>query len=289
MTPKTLLQALALLPLLAGEGPAQGLHNDTRSFVAPLRISQADWTDPAELARTWERALVRLPAGAAGPEAPSTAELADWRPEGGAPLPVVLYLHGCSGIWEGTRRRIELMAGMGFLIVAPASLARQKYAQSCDPATHRGSLYRDVLKMRQADAAHAVRQVRRLPFVDPDRVILMGLSEGAITTATYEATGPEEAVNARVIEGWTCNAGWPEYKGLKAGAAEPVLSLVGKDDPWFQNDWTRGDCGPAMQPGSASRSVVFSKGPLAARHELLEAPEAQATLRAFLAERGLMP
>jgi hypothetical protein len=42
----------------------------------------------------------------------------------------------------------------------------------------------------------------------------MGHSEGAIAVATLDAP----PVAARIIEGWTCHAGWPEYRGLAEGA-----------------------------------------------------------------------
>jgi hypothetical protein len=87
--------------------------------------------------------------------------------------------------------------------------------------------------------------------------VLMGHSQGAITTATI-ANMP---VAARVIEGWTCHAGWPEYRGLAAPPDQPVLALVGENDPWFQSHVLKGDCGAFMPDDAggetASRSIVY--------------------------------
>jgi len=180
------------------------------------------------------------------------------------------------------------MADLGFLVVAPASFARKKYARSCDPQTHHANMFRDVLRLRQYDAANAVAQVRKLPYIDQDRVILMGFSQGGITTATYNFRAPKNRVSYRIIEGWTCHAGWPEYDGLKAGKSEPVLSLVARDDPWFQTKWVRGHCGTKMSRGNGSVSVVFNSGKLAHSHALLEHRAAQKVLLKFLKTHKLI-
>lgn len=279
---------VALVALVAPSAMATGLHNDTRGFVTPMQMSRSDFSDPAELQRTWDAALVQVPAQAGGTLAMTSRDLAAWRPDDARKLPAVVYMHGCSGLWSGSEARVQMMAELGFVTVAPASLAREKYAQSCDPATFRSSMYREVLELRQHDAAFALEQVHALPFVDPDRVVLMGLSEGAIVTATFRAQGPGQAIAARIIEGWTCHAGWPEYEGLNAGD-EPVLSLLAADDPWFQAEWLQGDCGSEMRTGNGSRPVLYSEPTLADRHELLEAEQPRDDLLRFLTAQGLLP
>ena len=84
------------------------------------------------------------------------------------------------------------------------------------------------------------------------------------------------------MEGWTCHAGWPEYGGISAPDSEPVLTLVGSKDPWFQNRWTKGDCTEFIEPSNGSKSVVYSSGYLSTRHELLESEEVQQTVLGFL-------
>ncbi len=276
-----LLIAATLLP---AAGQAQGLGNATRTFTAAADMTSADWSDPAELARTWDAALVRVPGADGGFTVSSTAALAASGEPAGK-WPTIIYLHGCSGIWEGTLRRIDFFAGAGFLVIAPASMARAKYPMSCDPVARLAGLYRDTLKMRQFDAGYAIEMARKLPQVDADNIFLVGLSQGGITTATFSPTGPDQKVRARVVEGWTCQAGWREYAGVNAPEDEPVLTLVGEGDPWFQNDWTRGDCGRYLDPDNGSRSVVYRDGPLATTHELLDFPEPRREALDFLNAR----
>ncbi len=195
----------------------------------------------------------------------------------GKKFPAVIYMHGCNGFWPGTDRRVDFLAKLRFVAIAPNSFARKKAPTSCNVLTHKAGMYRPTLMMRQKEAAYAIREARKLPWVDSNNIFLMGLSQGGITTATFSG----EPVKARIIEGWGCHSGWPEYHGLNAPASEPVLSLLGDKDPWFQRPTLQGDCGEFML-NDASKSVVFRSGSLRFKHELLEYPEVQQVVKGFL-------
>ncbi len=247
-----------------------GLSNRTKAFTDPAQMTGRETNDPAELARSWAAAMVQIPNKNGGSRISSIAALRSSIGNTGTKYPTIIYLHGCSGFWKGTRERVKFYAEQGYLVIAPASFARLKYPQSCNPATKTGGLYRGTLAMRQADAGYAIEMVRKFPFVDQTKIILAGLSQGAITTATFKAANRNQKTTARIIEGWTCNARWPEYRGINAGPEEAVLTLVAKYDPWFQNEWTKGDCGKFLNPDNGSISVVYNKGKLAYQHELLK-------------------
>lgn len=108
----------------------------------------------------------------------------------------------------------------------------------------------------------------------------MGLSEGAIATATYVG----EALAGRIIEGWTCHTGWPEYRGLNVPSTEPVLALSSENDPWFQKQILRGDCATFIVAQSALRqSIVFrSPDPAASQHDLMWNMDARRLVLDFL-------
>ena len=246
--------------------------------LALLALGACAASDPAELERTWSRAKVHVP-DAAGAIRTTMRSLGE-TPKG-VTFPTVIYMHGCDGFWAGTNRRLDMLAAHGFAAVAPDSYARENRGYDCDDRTKRAA-GRGVLALRQSEAAHALARARELAWVDPDNLFLMGLSEGGITTATLSEDDPP--VNARVIEGWTCHAGWPEYRGLRASPGQPVLSLVATGDPWFQSQWTRGHCGSFMgdREAGGSRSVVFSEGRLKYRHKLLEDRQARRIVMDFL-------
>ena len=144
---------LLIVALFALSGFAQsGLHNSTKVFTDPSDMRWSDWSDPAEMERTWQAALVRIPKSRGSFASTTIAELQEGALSPVGVWPTVIYLHGCTGFWSGTKTRIDFLARNGYAVIAPASLARLKYPQSCRPRTHQGGLYRPTLKMRQNDA-----------------------------------------------------------------------------------------------------------------------------------------
>lgn len=203
--------------------------------------------DPAELVRTWAGARVWLPQEPNNTTGVQALEMAS-----GARA-VVIYAHGCDGLSRITDETGRFLARAGFAVIAPDSFARLDKPVSCVPAQRRGSLHRAVLSWRHAELSHALEALGEIPALSDLPVILMGHSEGAITVATLEAP----PVAARIIEGWTCHAGWSEYRGLNATLDEPVLALVGENDPWFRLPVLQGDCGAFMLAHQQGQSVVF--------------------------------
>ena len=279
---------IALFGLFLGAGPAraqqQGLHNNTKTFAEPQDVTWQHWDDPQELDRTWDRAIVHLPAEPGRSDWITTEELAARSAQSTQKLPTVIYLHGCSGIWSGTHQRMKFLADNGFLVIAPASLAREVYPRSCDVETRKAGLFRGTVVLRRNDAGHAIETARQLRIVDDSNMVLMGFSEGALTTVTFEAQNDRQRVRARVAEGWTCRAGWLEYKGVKAPENEPVLTLVGENDPWYQDQWTKGECTPFLNAQNGSRSIVYRDGAMKDKHGLLEFETARQDVLAFLKE-----
>ena len=130
---------LPIIVLLALSGcVTTGLHNSTKVFTEPSDMRPSDWSDPAEMERAWQAALVRIPKSGGGYVSTTIAELQEGHisPEG--VWPTVIYMHGCTGIWSGTKTRINLLARNGYAVVAPASFARLKYPQSCRPDNQSG-------------------------------------------------------------------------------------------------------------------------------------------------------
>ncbi len=277
-----ILIALILILGVSGCGPGlHGLHNSSKSFTAKRDILVSDWSDPTEMERTWQAALVRIPTQS-GTIKSNIKSLESDAVEITESYPTVIYLHGCSGIWPGTIRRINFLADNNFAVIATASFARKKYAKSCDPATKTGGLYPAVLMMRQNDTGYAIEKARSLSWVDPNNVFLMGLSQGGITTATFYSDKISRQVNARVIEGWTCHGSYTQT-GIRAPETEPILSLVAENDPWF-GPYNKGECGDFMSKTNGSRSVIYREWPLSSRHELMESSEVKEITLKFLHE-----
>lgn len=261
-----------------------GLHNSSKEFSAPADLTWKDWDDPEELNRTWRAAIVRIPTGPGQSRQVSIDDLEQQATGIDGKLPTVVYLHGCSGIWPGTHRRIKFFADNGYLVIAPASLARETYPRSCNVDTREAGLFRGTLTLRRNDAGHAIEMARRISIVDDRNIVLMGFSEGALATVKFEAQNEKQHVRARVAEGWTCHIPWPEYRGVDAPDNEPVLTLVGSGDPWYQDQWSKGDCARFLNAGNGSKSIVYSEGAMATEHGLLEFQTAQKAVLDFLQE-----
>ncbi len=262
-----------------------GLHNSSKSFSAPADLSWKDYDDPLELDRTWRAAIVRVPAGTGQSKQVTTDDLRQQTTGIRQKLPTVIYLHGCSGIWPGTHKRMKFLSDNGFLVIAPASLARKTYPRSCNVKTHEGGLFRGALALRRRDAGYAIEMARKISIVDDRNIVLMGFSEGAAAAATFEARNEQQLVRARVFEGWTCNAPWSDYRGINAPESEPVLTLVSEGDPWYQNQWTKGDCTRFLNANNGSKSIVYRDGVLADKHGLLEYKSVQKDVLDFLRDR----
>lgn len=246
------------------------MRTGLRALLLALCASVAQ-ADDAEVARTWDAAQVWLPGTV---NATSVDALAGVE----APRAVVLYAHGCDGPSRITTVTARFLAEAGYLVVAPDSFARQDKPASCDPAQARGGLHRAVLGWRQDEMRHALDRLRGIAAMAAAPVVLMGHSEGGITVATMQA--PDVAM--RVIEGWTCHAGWPEYLGLNAPGDQPVLALVGDDDPWFRLPVLHGDCGAVMQGDAQVSEVYTAPGDLAAKHWLSADGKVQTLILNFI-------
>ena len=192
----------------------------------------------------------------------------------------VVYLHGCDGINALSLKTADLLAAAGYLVFLPNSFARLDKPRSCEPLAFRGGLHREVLGWRHAEADWALKRAKSLAAVDARRLFLFGLSEGAIAVATY---GGEE-LRGRVIEAWTCHAGWPEYRGLRAAPGEAVLALTSENDPWFQDPSLRGDCSEFTGAAAPLRRTIVYRPPhpAASQHDLMWNSDARAAVMDFL-------
>ena len=235
-------------------------HNTSKVFTDNDKMYEEDFTDIHEINLPWINALVRIPLSNGNIYRGSMKDLKGSENFLIGNFKTIIYLHGCAGHWIGTAKRIDFYAKNGYAVIAPPSMARKKYAQSCDTSIPRGGMYRSVLKIRHIDAENAILKAKQLSWTDNENIFLVGLSEGGITTATYTPKNIESSVKGRVIEGWTCNVGWEEYQGVNTPYNEPVLSLVAKYDPWFQAEYLKGHCGQFKNNNPLSKSIIIDDG-----------------------------
>ena len=233
---------------------------------------------------TWSKAKVAFPPFRSGREV-LFANLEDGSVENrleGLPrntqLPVVLYVHGCTGI--GSDGFFRALARAGYVVIAPDSMARRYRPLQCDPETRTGGYNRFVYDFRLTEISFALDRLKQLPWVDQNRLYLIGVSEGGVAVALYRG----DEFRARVIAQWTC-MGAPLVQGIFAPRDEPVLSIVRDRDPWYDANRTRnqkGDCGTFMAGRANSRSIVLKGGD----HDILGDAENVGTILKFLEVSG---
>jgi len=103
------------------------------------------------------------------------------RPEGDAPRPAVVLMHGCSGLLDSKGRILGLyrawaraLVVQGYVTLTVDSARSRGFGQTCSPTPDRITMWRD----RPKDAYAALQYLQGQPFVKADRIGLMGWSQG---------------------------------------------------------------------------------------------------------------
>ena len=136
--------------------------------------------------------------------------------------PVVLYLHGCSGIGPTDQRWGSFLKDLGYIVIQPDSLKRDR-PRSCDPVAKKARLFNGVHSMRREEVNFAREQIAKSAWADHENVFLMGHSEGGVAVSQTMRGDFRGAV----ISGWHC--GW----GLTTVRSIPVLAIDHESDPWY--------------------------------------------------------
>lgn len=232
------------------------------------------------LAASAQLADVVLPSEATG-NTVWRGKLKDAPPTNGVRVPVVLFMHGSSGLslkaigeWQ------QWLATLGVASVAPDSFAlpgRVTYKSPIDKVQ-----YERIHGMRLSEIAPALQAIRAQPWADATKLVLAGSSEGGVPVARY--TGNEFA--ARMIFAWSCEPNYFVSEPKNALPQDrPVLNLISASDPFFSsaNTWlghaiAKGHCGDALKDNQLSTVTLIPGAP----HTLLNMPQARAVTAGFL-------
>ncbi len=270
------LTCLAAAALFSGPALAQ--------TAAPAGVIKGDaWVHTSESLRgSVETASVFLPPAATGGAAFSGI-YKDIPALTGRKVPVVLFMHGSSGLglkaigeWQ------QWLGSLGIASIAPNSFALPNHVTYTSPIDK--SSYERIHALRAAEIAPSLEALKRQPWVDASRLILAGTSEGSVPVARY--SGTEFA--ARMLFAWSCEDNYFVNAPLNAfEAGKPVLNVISVTDPFFSksNAWlgnpaALGHCGAALK-GNAQASVLLIPD---APHTLINLPAARNAAAGFLAQ-----
>lgn len=181
-----------------------------------------------------------------------------YRPAGDGPFPAIVALHTCDGLAEGQqpiRTRYqdwgEALAAAGFAVVFPDSFSSRGLGSQCRMRERPVRASRG----RIADANAARHWLQAQPYVNGERISLIGWSHGA-TTALWtvrprKATPPDTKPDFRSVIAF-----YPNCRRLGATAWStrlPALILIGAAD-----DWTPANACEQMVAGAQGRSARAS-------------------------------
>jgi dienelactone hydrolase len=161
------------------------------------------------------------------PAAPSIIDGFLTKPDGPGPFPAIVHLHGCGGLPDEVKRGAnslasDRLAAWGYVTLVVDSFTTRGINNTCS----------GEFAPRVADAYGALAWLARQPFVDANRIAVLGFSAGGVATMSiaelrdfelYENEG-EHAFKAAVALYPFC---WSDNP-LKV----PTLILTGELDDW---------------------------------------------------------
>ena len=173
------------------------------------------------------------------------------KPDGPGPFAAIVLLHGCSGLPDqfkaGKTKGLwsERLAAWGYVVLAPDSFATRGISNTCsgEPAP------------RDADAFGALAYLARQPFVDPNRIAVVGFSAGGIAALSvaarrdFELFEDERHFKAAV-------AFYPRC-GPYDAMAIPTLVLAGEADDWLPASTCKAMVKRQTGSGASARLVVY--------------------------------
>lgn len=218
------------------------------SAAAPAVLAQPAAEDETNVALSWAKAQVFVP-GKVFATTPDNVKVEK-------PLPVVIYLHGCTGINPSHDSRWgEFIRGLGYIAVLPDSMARPGRKPNCDPRTKRGGAFPQAFAMRLEELRYALDQVKKAAWADADNTFLMGHSEGGQTAARTTLAG----FRGIIISAWTCtDSSRPDFDGIFAPLETPILTLEWDHDAWREGTPRQGSCANKFDERKKARQVLFS-------------------------------
>jgi dienelactone hydrolase len=160
-----------------------------------------------------------------------------YRPEGAGPFPAVVALHDCSGLVHHrplteTRLYVEwarLLVANGFVVLFPDSFGSRGIGPQCREQNRKVHASRE----RVADANAARRWLQAQNYVKPDRVSLLGWSNGGIAAlwAVRPTTAPRDG-STDFRSAVTFYPGCRKLRETAWSARVPTLILIGSADDW---------------------------------------------------------
>jgi len=161
-----------------------------------------------------------------------------FKPDGQGPFAAVVMLHGCAGMLTKSGKLsaretawAEIFTGLGWVVVMPDSFTVRGHGSLCKVKD------RPVLPNRERpyDAYGALQWLQAQPYVRPDKVALVGWSNGAMTllwTLKDDAKARPTDLAHDFVAGVAFYPGCIDVGKTDYKPKVPVLLQVGLADNW---------------------------------------------------------
>jgi dienelactone hydrolase len=162
------------------------------------------------------------------PPAPTEVQGYVVKPQGQGPFPAVIVLHGCAGMGTLFNPRLErnfwpdLLTSWGYAVLLVDSFVRRNVKDTCDY---------DASYYRVQDAYGALHFFSQQPYVDKNRIALLGFSAGGIATLVGLRPAMPRIFDMAPLEFKGGIAFYPCF-GSSLNSTKPILILNGGADDW---------------------------------------------------------
>jgi len=183
------------------------------------------------------------------------------KPQGEGPSPAVVLMDGCGGVSEFMDSWADKLASSGYV-----ALVLDSFGPRGEP---KGICAKPMLiphTVRSQDAFDAKAYLGGLPFVDRQRIAVMGFSHGglaalcAVSDSNYAAVATMiKVIPSRKIEDpfRAAIAFYPYCRGKLEDSNAPLLILAGTLDDWCPPDV----CQKNMPSGKTAQEITFKVYP----------------------------
>ena len=194
----------------------------------------------------------------ATPREPVRVRAEEFRPEEPGPVPAVVLMHGCHGVSRSIRDWGRWFRGHGYVALVVDSWASRGLGEQCTPGVDLPNT------ARFDDAIGALRYLQTRPYVDRDRIGIIGWSNGgAFSLAAVNGPSAERAKRRGVdipAPGYRAAVGM--YPGacpslIEELSVRPVLILIGGDDDWTNPEACRTLAVRQRAKGADVTTVVY--------------------------------
>jgi dienelactone hydrolase len=186
--------------------------------------------------------------------------------QGAGRHPAVVFLHGCSGmfsrsgqIYSRERDWAARLNASGITVLMVDSLGPRQHGEMCAPAHFDAAIYR----ARSFDAYAALRYLQSLETVEPDRIGVVGWSQGGGTLLnTIRSTSRARPASLPAGDFRVAVAFYPASCNMKAqgrtwSSPVPMLLLLGAKDVWIPFDACQALMS-AVAPGTDATLHVYA-------------------------------